>query len=269
MLFPFIDDKLNIYNLFFKLLATITLLFILVNLRKIQYKPDVCKYLSAGFFTLLLTVINSTLNELFIQPWLLATLLMDIGHLIGLVLILYGLNIWAEQNTTHSFKLKKLSETDQLTGLYTRRHFDQQLTTILSTPSDELKFSILLINIDNFKSVNKQYTQAAGDFVLQRFANKLKDFVRQTDVIARWGGEEFIILLRNSNNTIAKQVAEAIRTKTELLCIEYNQGIINFTVSIGAASYESELKDDQVIDRAEKCLLAAKIAGKNQVNVER
>lgn len=268
LLLPFVHASINLYSLFFKVLITTTLFFVLINLNKIKYNTDVYKYLASGFLFLFIKTLNSSLSEFLIQPWLLETLLMDIGQLFGFILIFYGINAWSTQNSSYSFKLKKLSETDELTNLYTRRHFNEHLTAMLdASPAEEIKFSILLINIDNFRRINEEYTQVGGDIVLKRFANKLKDYVRKTDVIGRWGGEEFIILLNNSNNIIAKQVAETIRAKTELLCIEYNQDIINFTASIGVVSYQDETKSNELIKKAQQCLFTAKKSGKNNVHL--
>lgn len=264
-LFP-ITYQIDLYSLFFGVLITATLLFSLINMQKVKYNPDVYKYLMSGFFFLFLAMLTDTLDEIFVQPWLLGVLFEDIGQLIGFILLTYGVSKWIAQNNANTTKLKKLSETDELTQLSTRTHFNYQLTNLLVSPRIET-FSILLINIDNFKLTNERYSQAAGDIVLKRLANKLIDCVRKTDTVARWGGEEFIILLNNSNDDIAKQVAEMIRENTELLCVEYNHDIINITVSIGAVTYRNELKSSDLINDAEQCLSQAKQQGKNRVSV--
>lgn len=264
-LFP-ITYQIDLYSLFFGVLITATLLFSLINMQKVKYNPHVYKYLMNGFFFLFLAMLTDTLDEVFIQPWLLGVLFEDIGQLIGFILVIYGISKWIAQNNANTTKLKKISETDELTQLSTRTHFNYQLTNLLVSPHIET-FSILLINIDNFKLTNERYSQAAGDIVLKRLANKLIDCVRKTDTVARWGGEEFIILLNNSNDDIAKQVAETIRTNAELLCVEFDQDIINVTVSIGAVTYKDELKSSELINSAEQCLSKAKQQGKNQVYV--
>ena len=258
--------KVDFYNVFFKSVITIILFCLLIKLQKVKHNPDVHKYLISGFFFLFITILTSTLDEIFIQPWLLNALFKDIGQVIGFILVFSGINKWIIQNSVQSFKLKKLSETDELTNVYTRRHFNDLLCNVLATQHiDKNTFSVLLINIDNFKLINEQYSQAGGDVVLKRLANKLSDCIRKTDTVARWGGEEFIILLNNSNDLIAKQVAEIVRTNSELLCVEYNHDIINITVSIGATTYQNEIKSSELINRAEQCLSEAKKSGKNKV----
>lgn len=258
--------KVDFYNIFFKSVITVILFCLLIKLQKVKHNPDVHKYLVSGFFFLFVTILTSTLDEIFIQPWLLNALFKDVGQVVGFILVFSGINKWIIQNSDQSFKLKKLSETDELTNLYTRRHFNDLLCNVLATQHIATEsFSILLINIDDFKLINEKHSQAGGDVVLKRLANKLTDCVRKTDTIARWGGEEFIILLNNSNDVIAKQVAEIIRTNSELLCVEYNQDIINITVSIGATTYQNEVKSSELINRAEQCLSEAKKSGKNKV----
>ena len=264
-LFP-ITYQIDLYSLFFGSMITLTLLFSLISMQKVKYNPDVYKYLMSGFFFLFVATLTNTLNEIFVQPWLLRALFEDIGQLIGFILITYGISKWIAQNNANSSELKKISETDELTQLSTRRYFNYKLNDLLVSSQIET-FSILLINIDNFKLTNERYSQAAGDIVLKRLASKLMDCVRKTDTIARWGGEEFIILLNNSNDDIAKQVAEIIRSNTELLCVEYNQDIINITVSIGVVTYQNELKSSDLINGAEQCLYQAKKQGKNKVYI--
>lgn len=264
-LFP-ITYQIDLYSLFFGSMITLTLLFSLVSMQKVKYNPDVYKYLMSGFFFLFLAMLTRTLDEIFVQPWLLGALFEDTGQLVGFILITYGISKWIAQNNANSTELKKISETDELTQLSTRRYFNYELNDLLVSPNIET-FSILLINIDNFKLTNERYSQAAGDIVLKRLASKLMDCVRKTDTIARWGGEEFIILLNNSNDDIAKQVAEIIRSNTELLCVEYNQDIINITVSIGVVTYQNELKSSDLINGAEQCLYQAKKQGKNKVYI--
>lgn len=264
-LFP-ITYQIDLYSLFFGSMITLTLLFSLISMQKVKYNPDVYKYLMSGFFFLFVATLTNTLNEIFVQPWLLRALFEDIGQLIGFILITYGISKWIAQNNANSSELKKISETDELTQLSTRRYFNYKLNDLLVSSQIET-FSILLINIDNFKLTNERYSQAAGDIVLKRLASKLMDCVRKTDTIARWGGEEFIILLNNSNDDIAKQVAEIIRSNTELLCVEYNQDIINVTVSIGVVTYQNELRSSDLINGAEQCLYQAKKQGKNKVYI--
>jgi diguanylate cyclase (GGDEF)-like protein len=265
LLFPFVY-KIDLYNLFFELSITIAIFISLINLQKLKYNTEIHKYLISGFFFLFVTSLTNTLDEIFVQPWLLTILFEDTGQLLGYLLVASGINLWIKQNSSHSFKLKKLSETDELTGLFSRRHFNGLLDQVLTTQHIQANaFSILLINIDNFKLVNERYNQAAGDLVIKRLANKLKDCVRKTDTVARWGGEEFSILLNSSNNVIATQVAETIRTNVELLCVEYSQDILNVTVSIGVATYDKETKASELINHAEQALAKAKQNGKNQI----
>ncbi|MGJ8581618.1 MAG: GGDEF domain-containing protein, partial [Psychromonas sp.] len=192
----------------------------------------------------------------------------DIGQVLGFILVTYGIHRWSTQNSDQSMKLKQLSEKDNLTDAYTRRYFNNLLSDkLLTQHTQKGSFSILLINIDNFKQINELYNQIAGDLVLKRLANKLKDCIRKTDIVARWEGKEFIILLNHSNDEIAQQVAEVIRKSTELLCVQYEDEIINITVSIGAVTYRNELKSSQLVGYAEQGLFLAKKGGKNRVNL--
>ncbi|MCX7873603.1 MAG: diguanylate cyclase [Caldimicrobium sp.] len=153
--------------------------------------------------------------------------------------------------------------TDSLTGLYNRRFqmesllHAKKLADRYNTP-----FSILILDIDNFKRINDTCGHEVGDEVLRVLAKILKTQIRSTDVPARWGGEEFLILLNNTNLSNAMLTAERIRTEVA----NFNgPELPSFTVSIGVAQYQQveELKD--LIARADSGLYLAKSQGKNRV----
>lgn len=261
-----INDEIDFYSLYFKFIITITLFFLLINLHKVNHNRYEHRYLLSGFFFLFLTMLTNALNELFIQPWLITSLFEDIGQAIGYVLIFHAVNRWTAQTKEQTGEQWKRLETDELTSLYSRRHFNVVLAekcTDQKNNSDS--FSLLLINIDNFKAINEQYAQLAGDLVLKRLGNKLRDCIQKSDVVARWEGDEFIVLLTGSNEAIANQIADAIRAKIQLLCIEFHQDILNVTVSIGGSTYQMGMSSADLINKAEQGLSTAKQSGKNKV----
>ncbi len=161
--------------------------------------------------------------------------------------------------------LKRLSVTDKLTGLYNRQKLDQALI-------DEFKrverydqdLSLIILDIDHFKSVNDTYGHLAGDRILIEISKILIQDNRKTDIIGRWGGEEFMILLPNTNETAALCVAEKIRLAIELAVFpEVGQ----ITSSFGVTSYVLEDCIENLIYRADKALYKAKYHGRNQVQV--
>lgn len=163
---------------------------------------------------------------------------------------------------------KKLSITDDLTGLYNRRH----LNNILRQEFQRSKrhgndLSCLMLDLDHFKKVNDSFGHDFGDVVLKNFASILKEFIRSSDYAFRFGGEEFLLVLPETDIKGAIQVGEKIRLRMENTIITENTLSTSVKVSVGAASvrYNSPPDKDSLIAFADKALYKAKMNGRNQV----
>ena len=161
--------------------------------------------------------------------------------------------------------MEKLSLRDPLTNLYNRRYFGEVSQHAFSAfVRDGQLFSIIMLDLDNFKNINDTYGHKFGDTVLQHVAGILQGQSRTSDVVSRFGGEEFIILLRNTNSSGARVHAENIRVKIEKQPIDS----IYITTSIGVAMVtENDANIEEVIKRADEALYRAKAKGKNQTVV--
>ncbi|HDV8361807.1 TPA: GGDEF domain-containing protein [Bacillus cereus] len=162
---------------------------------------------------------------------------------------------------------ERLAMIDSLTEIYNRLKFQQILEVEWEKVirNDE-KIAIILFDIDNFKTVNDTYGHDFGDLALIQLAELMKSKVEQQHVFARWGGEEFIILVTNTVEKEAFQVAESLR-----FFIETKQftGISKLTASFGVALYEQGTTREELMQRADIALYEAKKNGKNQVCVYR
>lgn len=155
--------------------------------------------------------------------------------------------------------LEKNLIQDKLTGLLNRRAFDDD---ILELSLDEI-FSVIFIDIDNFRIFNNKYGHHVGDLVLQKISNIIRDSVRASDKTYRYGGEEIVVLLRDCGRKRALEIAENIRLNINELD---NNPYSKITVSLGVSSYpEDGLSVDDIIRASDKALLIAKSLGKNQV----
>lgn len=168
-------------------------------------------------------------------------------------------------------ELKELSNIDPMTGCYNRRYFSNVSSNILKLAKrNEEKVSIIILDIDKFKRINDTYGHNVGDDVIKLLANTLKISVRKSDIVARFGGEEFVILLPHSNETDAKNCADKLREKVEALEIPLENETLKFTISLGVAEYKDDLDDfdlEHTISRADKALYDAKTSGRNRVCV--
>lgn len=160
-----------------------------------------------------------------------------------------------------------LATTDVLTGLPNRRGFDLLAAqALLEAQREQSPLSALLIDLDHFKQLNDTHGHLAGDQVLQGFACALQGNLRQSDIICRWGGEEFILLLKDTDNAIARQLAEKIRQQTEQAVFPFNGVNLKVTASIGLTErHDGDDSLDRLIARADRALYRAKQSGRNRV----
>ncbi|MBQ4133310.1 MAG: diguanylate cyclase [Desulfovibrionaceae bacterium] len=179
-----------------------------------------------------------------------------------------------EQDLTRTVKdleamqeqLRILAQTDALTGLHNRRHFDARLGEVVSISTRySLPFCLVMADIDYFKKVNDNFGHDAGDKVLKDFAAVLLAGCRSGDYVMRFGGEEFVLILPMTSKHDARVVSERIRTVAHERCVLPDGSYI--TVSLGVAEFIKGESPDQLIKRADDALYQAKANGRNQVVV--
>ncbi len=169
-------------------------------------------------------------------------------------------------------ELKQQANHDYLTDLYNRRYFQQISQDLINIAKREaIKLSIIMLDIDKFKMVNDTYGHSAGDQVLKHLALVLTEHTRKSDIVARIGGEEFAVLLLNSDKNSAAVIAEKLRETVDGQSVPIDgETHISFTVSLGVASVdvENESNIDTALNRSDTALYRAKTSGRNKVMVE-
>jgi diguanylate cyclase (GGDEF)-like protein len=175
----------------------------------------------------------------------------------------------AIENTFLHEETSRLSLTDGLTGVWNRRHFDVRLSDEIDRSARFREtFSLVLLDLDWFKSINDEHGHLAGDYVLVEVARRLKACTRQVDVVARYGGEEFALILPRTSLAGGQRVAEKVRTSIEREPFVTDDDEVKVTVSIGVASYpESAFEAHGLVAAADAALYRAKAEGKNQVRL--
>lgn len=153
-------------------------------------------------------------------------------------------------------KLYWMAHVDMLTGLCNRRYFYERISEL----KDSTPVSLVLIDVDNFKSINDTYGHNVGDRVLQQFAEILRSNTRNSDIVARWGGEEFAVILPQTDVEKAYKIADRIRMIVEDHVFSYGTVTCKFTVSMGIASTKDAAGVDveQLIKMADEALYRAK-----------
>ncbi|GAA5314808.1 MAG: hypothetical protein AseanaTS_00120 [Candidatus Pelagadaptatus aseana] len=210
-------------------------------------------------------------------------------HSIFMVAMLYGIIFYFKYlNEKHEFQIQEeievrkqtelalqlanekaieLANTDFLTGVHNRRFFYKQAERIFNEHDRyNNNLSLILIDLDHFKRVNDQYGHAVGDEVLVAVSSLLKNMTRNTDVLARIGGEEFAILLPQTSMEDAFTQGERLRHATQQLSIQSDTHTVSITLSLGIADRNSDIKSfDDLFNLADIALYQAKHRGRNQL----
>lgn len=165
---------------------------------------------------------------------------------------------------------KQVANTDFLTGLYNRRYIDEQLKNEFKLSKPTIA-SLLMLDLDHFKRINDTYGHDQGDLVLIKVAEIIKDSVRHADVVGRYGGEEFIVIMPSTTSLAAHSVAERIRVNIENHEFKIDENNDSITISIGISTFVSEEHNyktfEEWVQAADKALYTAKKEGRNRVVV--
>jgi len=170
----------------------------------------------------------------------------------------------AELNEAYE-KMEKIALTDTLTGIYNRYYFNSALQNEISRAKRYESFSLLMFDIDHFKAVNDTYGHNVGDIVLRMIAERVKSCLRESDIFARVGGEEFMVILPRTTLEAANEVGERIRSTIEMHTFD---GIGKITVSLGLVTYRNDESFAEIIKRVDTALYKAKNNGRNNLNMQ-
>jgi len=177
--------------------------------------------------------------------------------------------IYPLKNATLFNQALKMAYTDPLTKTSNRTAFNDSLQREIQLAHRNARhLSIIFFDIDHFKEVNDQFGHECGDIALTSAATCIKEVVRSSDMVFRFGGEEFVILLSDTNTNGAMVMAERIRSKIENHTIAYGMDIVKLTASLGVSSLKGNDTADSLIKRADDAMYSAKDQGRNQVQLE-
>lgn len=178
-------------------------------------------------------------------------------------------NIFQKLNIFH-WILKKQNtplEIDPLTGIYNQFGINFYLKEL--TPHPSQSYSIVLLNIDNYIKIQNYHGLKAAELILQKTAELLSANIRQTDLVGKYGENEFIIILSNISLDDASEVAKRCSDLIQNLSVQLNSELIEIKVSCGVSVSEKDLVSDNVLQYADRALFLAKTSGSNQVRDQR
>lgn len=170
------------------------------------------------------------------------------------------------QTVLNQVKLEEKTILDKLTGAYNREYFEKNYRSLIEKyESEGFKLAIALLDIDHFKSVNDTYGHDVGDYVLKKMVKVVNKFSRKEDILIRWGGEEFVMLLKIKEHGSLDKALEHIRRVIE---IEKFETVGKITCSFGASIYNGLEDIEKTIKRADEAVYYSKRGGRNRVSIK-
>ncbi|MCF8110196.1 MAG: diguanylate cyclase [Desulfobacteraceae bacterium] len=164
--------------------------------------------------------------------------------------------------------LKKLSITDDLTRLYNSRHFYQQVETEINRHTRyDRPLSLLLLDIDHFKMYNDKYGHPEGDRILSHLGKLISEFIRDMDTAYRYGGEEFTVILPETNSKDAVKVCKRIMNEVKTQKFNLPEGTAPVTLSIGVTQYNPGESINEFVSRADRAMYMSKEKGRNRISL--
>ena len=254
-------------------IIAITLFIVSLYLAIFKKNINALFYFVAWSFFCVGVVIAHLSNIGIIPSTMLTSFSSQIGSFFEVLLLSIGLAYYYSrlkgehsELTYSNDKLRLLSHTDMLTKSYNRRYFNEQVKQYLMLPSVYKKedVALLMLDLDHFKNINDTYGHDVGDQVLISFVNICKSIIREDDIFARFGGEEFVLFLPNTDKNTALKLAKEINTKLSNYII-ISVPALQVTVSIGISSNMYEL--ETLLKQADKALYKAKDSGRNTLIV--
>lgn len=191
----------------------------------------------------------------------------QIGTVIEAILLAFALSYRFRRVEEQKLKAEEMALIDPLTQLNNRRSFYQKASNLWNIAKRyDRSLSVIMFDLDNFKAINDQFGHRGGDIVLRETGKLLSGQKRKSDIVARWGGEEFIFLLAESGIDDATLFAERLRESINTNVVLVDNKEIHYTASFGVAEkVTDELSIDTLIEKADKALYQAKNSGKNRV----
>ncbi|MCF6318287.1 MAG: GGDEF domain-containing protein [Proteobacteria bacterium] len=253
-----IFPNINYYNLVLEFIISLGAIFLLFSAQ--PYKQfDFYNTLSKGYFLLFISYFIDSIDQVFIHS-ILYTVIMEKTTLIIAVFFIYiGSKKWMRN-------FKTISLTDDLTEIPNRRLCREIINKeIMFCQNQNLPLCLAIIDIDYFKSINDMHGHYAGDKILKSFAQLISGLIRKGDTVGRWGGEEFIILLKGADQLSAFKSMNRLKNKIADHSFDTGNKHLNLTASIGVCQMNKGDNFESLFTRADRALFAAKGAGRNTV----
>lgn len=240
-------------------LTSILIIFSIAVVHVKKYQRAIVYIIVAGSWILkIIAVYNNSASDSMFEESLINQTLYSTWILLVTIIVVEFIVVLVDREIYEAKELKELADTDSLTGIRNRRSFRRSL-------ENKVDYCLLLLDIDYFKKINDNFGHAKGDEVLQTITTIIQEIIRDKDLLFRWGGEEFLIILPDVDLQLSLQIAERIRQGIELR--DFGEGI-RVSASIGSAKYIPDESIEDLTKRADDALYLAKKNGRNRIESE-
>ncbi|AKE94350.1 GGDEF domain-containing protein [Cronobacter sakazakii] len=248
----------NFYLFVFSLIPIVSFSFQQVPVRRALFLAAIAVLGTVGYALRHHTGTASGLSPSVLNGIGIANAVMAIG------LLTYTTLRSVEFTHTMKFDLFNTASRDSLTNLYTRRHFMHQVS-LLDKQVGSHNVTLLLLDIDHFKAINDSCGHSYGDMILQRIARAITDNVRESDIVARWGGEEFLVMMPDTSLADARRVAERLLTRIQEWVGQTDKNPREVTATLAISAFGKDEEFEKALNRADKMLYAGKQQGRNRL----
>ncbi|WP_319372200.1 GGDEF domain-containing protein [uncultured Ilyobacter sp.] len=259
-----VDKNVDMVDFFLEATMASIILVLFILIQKYKESSKIYNLFNIGFALSFLGHVSDVMDEICEYPKILKNICEDFAKIISFTLLLTGIYLIIKKNELITEKLKQLAHTDSLTGVYNRYEMINRFD-LLKKISDrnDTPLSIIYFDIDYFKKINDTYGHLIGDSVLKELAPLISSNLREQDIFGRHGGDEFMIILPETDIKGAVTLAEKLRDKVERFTFEK---IPKLTISCGVAQHKRYETIDKTIKRSDDALYISKHKGRNCIS---
>lgn len=247
------------------------ILFVLTEFTEKSVKY-LCAVLSlAAYFALY--ILGSKISPIYVLPDFTMLLINQVNTIASFGAVVYtsfsyrsAVKVYEKELTAINSEATYLANYDQLTGLENRRYIYQQLNALISKSNENnLKFVVGMADIDDFKAINDQYGHLYGDEILVETSRLIKKALRKNDVVGRWGGEEFLIILPDTSLEKGIEILERVKSSVSETPVIYAEARFEITMTIGVVEFMKNIPQSELIRLADERMYLGKNRGKNRI----
>jgi diguanylate cyclase (GGDEF)-like protein len=263
-----IDAKPTAVSLAFAYIMAFTLLMVVLGIAGVRQSREQSRIFLVASLASMVGAFVTTLAVMGVLPFSTLTFrAVEVGVMLEASIWALALGLRLRRDREDRTHAMQLAQHDPLTGLCNRRGFlDRAMPLYAAAMRDGTPLSAILLDIDHFKAINDRHGHDAGDCTLVAIAHELLELCRREDILCRWGGEEFLVLLPGVAHGAAMDCAERLRAATEGMVVELASGAaIVVTASFGVAGAARSSSLEAMLRDADTALYAAKQAGRNRV----